>query len=386
MTKVCLLSDAKIETFLPKDKSYRVFDSNGLYLEILPNGSKLWRVQKNVDNKVIRHSLGKYPELDLKTARKQWEIFEANIDPGNTLEITTFGDLFVKWKVKHTVNYAPLTLIMLNSITKNHLIPQLGSVKLTLISPQLILKTVLWPIENLGHFNLAARVKNICGQVLRYGVALGVIERDFTQDLKGVLASGKVRHMPTITEPSKVGKLMKDIFFYYGEIHVVYALRILPYVFVRPNELREALWEEVNLEDKIWRIPAEKMKMKRPHLVPLADQVVTMLTKLKNFTGQGRFLFSKVKVKDHPISHTTLNRALNILGYSSDEIVPHGFRSMASTLLNEQGYSPDWIEKQLAHAPRGVRGIYNRSEYLPGRRQMMQDWADYLDKLRLEAK
>jgi integrase len=153
-------------------------------------------------------------------------------------------------------------------------------------------------------------------------------------------------------------------------------------VFVRPGELRAALWDEVNLEDKIWRIPAEKMKMRRPHLVPLANQVVAMLAELRRFTGQGRLLFPGTRGKDRPISDVTLIAALRYLGYAQGEIVPHGFRSMASTLLNEQGYSPDWIEKQLAHVAGGVRAIYNRSEYLAERRRMMQEWADYLDNLK----
>jgi integrase len=386
MTKPCVLSDAKLRALKPRDKPYQVFDGNGLYLEVFPNGSKLWRVQKKVAGTVVRRGLGQYPALDLKTAREKRAQFEENIakrQPVATLEVATFGDLFVKWKAKHTVNYAPASLQTLNKNTEKHLIPQLGHVKLDQISPQLILNTVLRPIEETGHLNLAAKIKGYCGQALRYGVALGVVERDFTQDLKGALTPVKTRNMPAIIDPPKVGELMRNIFSYKGDISVIYALRILPYVFVRPGELRWALWEEVNLEDKIWRIPAEKMKMKRAHLVPLADQVVAMLTELKRFSGHLRFLFPGARKKDRPINHTTLIVALRSLGYPQGQIVPHGFRSMASTLLNEQGFSPDWIEKQLAHVSGGVRAIYNRSEYLAERRKMMQDWADYLDKLRL---
>jgi integrase len=175
---------------------------------------------------------------------------------------------------------------------------------------------------------------------------------------------------------------MKNIFSYKGNISVVYALRLLPYLFVRPGELRAALWSEIDWEERLWRIPAEKMKMKRPHLVPLADQVVEMLTELRRFTGEHALLFPGTRQKDRPISDVTLIAALRYLGYAQGEIVPHGFRSMASTLLNEQGYNRDWIERQLAHVPGGVRAVYNYAQYLPERRKMTQDWADYLDKLR----
>ncbi|MDR1873123.1 MAG: site-specific integrase [Deltaproteobacteria bacterium] len=237
-------------------------------------------------------------------------------------------------------------------------------------------------MEALNHLETASRVKSVCSQVLRYGIILGLVERDFTQDLKGYLSAPTVHHMPTITDPPGVTKLMKAVFSYHGHISVVYGLRLLPYLFVRPGELRAALWSEIDWEEKLWRIPTEKMKMMRPHLVPLADQVITALMDLKNFTGQGELLFPSPRLKTRPISDMALTVALRTLGYGQGEIVPHGFRSMASTLLNEQGYNRDWIERQLAHVPGGVRAVYNYAEYLPERRKMMADWANYLDKLR----
>jgi integrase len=385
MSKTRALTEAKLRALKPQKRRYQVFDGNGLYIEVNTNGSKLWRIQKVIDGKLVRRSFGKYPAIDLKTARERRAAFEKRQATGvcHTISsLVSFGDLFNEWKAKHTVNHSLSTLSALKIYSYNHLLPQLGHVKLEFISPQLILNKVLRPIEAKNLSATAFRIKGLCSQVLRYGVALGVVERDFTQDLKGALAPAKVHNLPSITDPPKVGKLMRNIFSYKGIISVVYALRILPYVFVRPGELRMALWEEVNFEDKIWRIPAEKMKMRRTHLVPLANQVVAMLTELRQLTGHSRFLFPGTRVKNKPINKMALLVALRNMGYAKDEIVPHGFRTMASTLLNEMGYSPDWIEKQLAHVSGGVRAIYNRSEYLAERRKMMQDWADYLDKLR----
>jgi integrase len=385
MLKICALSDAKIRGLKPREKPYQVFDGEGLYLEVASSGSKIWRIQKILNGKVIRRSFGKYPALDLKTAREKRVEFEALLAKGlldNGPAISTFADLFNEWIAKHAINCAPITIKYIRLRAIKYLLPQIGNINLIDISPQVILNKVLRPIGKTGLLESAAKVKIICGQVLRYGVVLGLVERDFTQDLNGFLPPPQVRHRPTITYPPNIAKLMKNIFSYKGNISVIYALRLLPYLFVRPGELRAALWEEIDLNDKIWRIPAEKMKMRRPHLVPLADQVVAMLTELRHFTGNFALLFPGARVKDRPISDVTLIAALRNLGYAQGEIVPHGFRSMASTLLNERGYNRDWIERQLAHVPGGVRAVYNYAEYLPERRKMMSDWADFLDNLR----
>ncbi|MDR2199926.1 MAG: site-specific integrase [Deltaproteobacteria bacterium] len=192
----------------------------------------------------------------------------------------------------------------------------------------------------------------------------------------------QVTHRATIINPDKIGKLLAQINEYDGLPSVKFALRLLPYLFVRPGELRWAEWTEINLETAVWRIPADKMKMKTPHIVPLASQIIKIIEELKKYTGDSKYLFPGSRSISRPISDVTLTAALRYLGYSREEICPHGFRAMASTLLNEQGYNTDWIERQLAHSERNsVRASYNHAQYLPERKKMMQDWADYLDSL-----
>ncbi|MDR1038759.1 MAG: site-specific integrase [Deltaproteobacteria bacterium] len=219
-------------------------------------------------------------------------------------------------------------------------------------------------------------------QILRYAVATGKAERDVTRDLTGALKPRTVTHRATIIDADQIRRLLVAIRCYGGTVQVSYALRILPYVFVRPGELRHAEWSEFDVDGSTWRIPAGKMKMRSPHLVPLASQVKTLLEELRAHTGKGRYLFPSPRTNDRPISDMAINAALRFMGFGKGEICGHGFRAMASTLLNEKGYGPDWIERQLAHCPRsGVRAAYNHAEYLPERRKMMQDWADWLDSL-----
>jgi integrase len=222
--------------------------------------------------------------------------------------------------------------------------------------------------------------------VFRYAVATGRAERDPTADLRGALAPVVVRNHPAITEPVKIGELMRSIDGYQGQRATEYALKLLPLVFVRPSELRCAEWKEFDLDHAEWRIPANRMKMREQHIVPLARQAVALLRDLQPLTGTSRYLFPSLRTNERPISNNTLNAALRRLGYTGDEMVSHGFRSMASTCLNEQGWHPDLIELQLAHAERNkVRAVYNRATRLADRRKMMQAWADHLDSLRAGA-
>jgi len=229
----------------------------------------------------------------------------------------------------------------------------------------------------------------LCGQILRFGVASGLAERDPTQDLRGAMPPVVSTHRATILEPARIGRLLREIDLYSGFIVVRQALRLAPLLFVRPGELRQAEWAEINWEESLWRLPAEKMKKVRgagsPHLVPLARQTLEILRELQTITGFGRWLFPGQRSHDKPISDMAVNVALRTLGYGKEDICGHGFRAMASTTLNEQGYNRDWIERQLAHTERdAVRAAYNYAEYLPERRKMMQDWADYLDSLRAQ--
>jgi len=220
--------------------------------------------------------------------------------------------------------------------------------------------------------------------VFRYAIATGRAERDPSADLKGALAPVVVRHHPAITDPKGIGELLRAIHAYRGQPITEAALKLAPLVFVRPGELRKAEWSEVDLVNGEWRIPAHKMKLPEQHIVPLAKQAIAILRELEPVTGLGRYVFPCMRGEDRPMSENALTAALRRMGYSGDQMTWHGFRSLASTQLNEQGFEPDWIEAQLAHAERNdIRAAYNYAKYLPQRRKMMQAWADYLDGLRL---
>ena len=222
---------------------------------------------------------------------------------------------------------------------------------------------------------------------MRYAIVTGRAERDPAADLRGALSPHVKKHRPALTAPEAVGNLMHAIYHYQGSLVVRSALQMLAFTFCRSTEIRDAEWKEFDFEDKLWRIPAERMKMKRDHLVPLSGQAIAVLEKLRTYSGKGQYVFPSYRSEAVPFGKTALQRAIRVMGFERDEMCPHGFRSMASTLLNELGYNADWIERQLAHIPQGqVRGIYNRAEYLPERRRMMNEWADYLDGLREKAR
>jgi len=237
-----------------------------------------------------------------------------------------------------------------------------------------------------GVLETAHKVKSKCSEVMRYAVATRRAERDPVADLKGALPPVKHRHYASITYPSQVGGLLRAIDGYQGKSRVTQAaLSLLPLVFVRSSELRYARWEEFDFDQAQWRIPAERMKRPYPHIVPLSKQAIGVLRELKPFTGPEGLVFPGIRSSEHPISENTINAALRRMGFTGDEMTGHGFRSMASTLLNEQGWEPDAIERQLSHIDENeVRAAYNYAQYLPVRRKMMQAWADYLDTLRQE--
>jgi integrase len=245
------------------------------------------------------------------------------------------------------------------------------------------LLVVLRRIEARGRHETAHRIRALAGRVLRYAVATGRAQHDVAADLKDALAPVKSRNFASVTDPTRVGELMRAIDGYSGYPVTALALKLAPLVFVRPGELRAAEWSEFQLANAEWRIPAARMKMKEPHIVPLARQTVAIVRELEPLARGGRYLFPSLRTRDRPMSENTINAALRRLGYSSEEQTGHGFRSMASTLLNEQGFPPDVIELQLAHTERNkVRAAYNKAQRLPERRKMMQAWADYLDGLR----
>ncbi len=265
---------------------------------------------------------------------------------------------------------------------ERNVFPLLGNKPITEVTAPILL-ACLRKIEQRGAIYLAHKTREYCGQVFRYAVATGRAERDPSGDLKGALQPFKHENHAALTDPRKVGELLRAIDSYTGQFVTACALKMAPLVFVRPGELRHAEWSEFDLDAKEWRIPAEKMKMREVHIVPLSDQVLAVLAVLHPVTGNGKYLFPSLRTGDRPMSENTVNAALRRLGYGTDEMTGHGFRSIATTLLNEQGWNRDAIERQLAHAERDqVRAAYNRAEHLPERRKMMQGWADYLDDLK----
>lgn len=238
-------------------------------------------------------------------------------------------------------------------------------------------------IEDRGALDTAHRILQTCGRIFRYGIATGRCEYDISASLQGALPPAKVKHFASITEPKKVGELLRAIDSYQGQFPIVCALKLSQLVFLRPSELRKAELSEFDFDIPEWRIPKERMKMREQHIIPLSKQAVAILTELRKLTGGGRFLFPSLRTDERPISENTVNGTLRRLGYGQDEMTGHGFKSMASTLLNELGYNRDWIERQLAHGERNqVRAAYNYAKFLPERRKMMQGWADYLYKLK----
>jgi integrase len=250
--------------------------------------------------------------------------------------------------------------------------------------PELL--TALRRVENRGVVETAHRVMQNCSQVFRYAVATGRAQRDPTFDLRGALPPVRSNHFASITEPKAIGGLLRAIDVYKGSFITQCALRLAPLVFVRPGELRRAEWAEFDLDASEWRIPASKMKMRVMHIVPLSAQAVSILRDLRPLTGTVKYVFPGTRGKDRPMSENTVLAALRRMGYGTDDMTGHGFRSMASTILNEQGWNRDAIERQLAHAERdNVRAAYNYAEHMPERRKMMQQWADYLDGLKAGA-
>ncbi|MEX3763697.1 tyrosine-type recombinase/integrase [Paraburkholderia phenoliruptrix] len=394
------LTDVKIKQAKPREKLYKISDERGLYLEVTPTGSKWWRFKYRIDGKEKRLSLGVYPDVGLQKAREKRDdarkLVADGVDPSlhrkaqkqaradanaNSFEVVT-REWFEKQKKGWEDNHAEKVIRRF----ERDVFPWIGKRPIADITPVELL-AVLRRIES-RVVETAHRAKQTCGQVFRYAVATGRAARDITVDLKGALEPWQKEHFASITEPEEIGPLLRDMYAYKGMFEVQCCLRIAPHVFLRPVELRLAEWREFDLDDARWDIPGERMKRKKPHIVPLSTQVVEILRELHPLTGDGVFVFRGRNPRS-TISNNTVNKALRTMGYSTkDDITGHGFRAMARTVLDERlGYRFDWIEHQLAHMVRDANGTaYNRTAHLDGRRQMMQSWSDYLDQLRLSAK
>jgi len=389
-----LLTSPDIDRALRENSFRKLFDGGGLFLLIAPPRQPGWRLKYRFGGKERGISLGVYPEVTLKRAREKRDearrLLSDGIDPSADRQAVkavsehTFRKVATEWLDQQRKVLAPETVSMIEGRLDNCLYPALGSKGMDDIkAPDLL--AVLRRIEGRGTHETAHRVRSLYGRIARYAIATGKAERDVSQDLRGALTPVTTEHFAAIVEPKRVGELLRAIWGYEGHCSTEFALRLAPYLFVRPGELRGAEWAEFDLDgdEPVWRIPAKRMKMGREHLVPLARQAVELLNELRTFTGDGRLLFPGLRTPERPISDNTLNAGLRRIGFSHEEMTAHGFRSMASTLLNEQGFPPDVIELQLAHQDQNAtRDAYNRAQRLPQRREMMQAWADYLDGLR----
>ena len=385
------LSEMKIRGTRPQQRAYKLFDERGLFMLVTPTGGRLWRFRYRLGGVEKLLTLGAYPDVTLKRAREKREdarkLLADGIDPNakrraeKSAHANTFEAIADEWLDLQRKTLATETLEILGTRLKSFLYPYVGSRPITSITAQELL-AALRRIEARGTHETAHRVRSLAGRVFRYAVATGRAQHDVAADLKDALAPVKCRNFASVTEPARVSELLRAIDGYTGQPVTAMALKLAPLVFVRPGELRGAEWSEFDLEGAEWRIPAARMKMGEQHIVPLSRQAVAILRELHALTGHGRYVFPSLLSAERPMSDNTINAALRRLGYTSDEQTGHGFRSMASTLLNEQGFPPDVIELQLAHTERNkVRAAYNRAQRLEERRKMMQAWADYLDGL-----
>lgn len=391
-----LLTDTAIRNAMPDERLQKLFDGDGLYLLIKPSGAKLWRFKYRVRGREKLLSFGAYPEVSLQAARglrhEARTAVAAGVDPSahrkaqRVQEAHTFGAVAKEWLDIQKSHLDARTYIKKKQRLEAFLLPKLACRPLVEIKAPDIL-AVLRIIEKRGKHETAHRVRSECGAIFRFAAASGRVDGDPTALLRHALAPVKRRHRPALTDLARVGDLLRAIDGYRGRHETEIALKLLPLTFVRPGELRRAEWSEIDLERAEWRIPAHRMKMREQHVVPLSRQAVALLKELQWTSSDRRLVFPSVRHDSRPISDNTLNAALRQLGFSGQEMVAHGFRSIASTCLNEQGWHPDLIELQLAHAERNeVRGAYNKAQRLRERRDMMQVWADYLDQLRDKSK
>jgi integrase len=379
-----------------KPSGEKYSDGRALYL-LVKEANKYWRMNYRFDGKQKTLAIGIYPEISLAMARERCadaqKLLRAGVDPkqpkidarNHQLEITnnTFEALARLWLKKMEASRSAGTQDKVFTWLKNDLFPFIGDTPVSTIRPRDIL-SVIQRVEARGAIDSAHRIKQVCGQILRFGVAIGWLERDVTPDLKGALIAVPRKNFAAITEPKELAPLLRSIHAYNGHVVALTALKLTPLLFVRPGELRAAEWREFDLDAAEWRIPAAKMKMKMEHMVPLCTQAVELLRELHRVTGHGKFVFPSLRTDDACMSENTINAALHGMGYTKEMVTAHGFRATARTILDEVlNERVDLIEHQLAHRVIDPNGrAYNRTAHLPARAAMMQRWADYLDKLR----
>ena len=395
------LTDTACKNAKPKDDGApaKFADEKGMHLLVNKTG-KYWRLDYRFNDKRKTLALGVYPEVGLKLARERRDearrLLAEGIDPGELRKVTkatsklsaanSFEAVAREWFAKYQPTWSEGHATRIIRRLERDIFPWLGNRPIAEITAPELLAS-LQRIEKRDAIETAHRAMQNCGQVFRYAVATGRAERNPAADLVGAIAPAVKTSFPTITDPNKIAELLRAIDGYKGSFITQCALKLAPLVFVRPGELRKAEWSEFDLEHQLWTIPAERMKMREKHFVPLSQQAVAILTELQALTGSRQYVFPGARTNGRPMSDNTINAALRRLGYSKEDMTGHGFRHMASTLLNEQGWNRDAIERQMAHAERNsIRATYNYAEYLPERTKMMQSWADYLDGLKAGAK
>ena len=391
------LSDVKIRNLKPKSKTYKVSDFDGLFVAVNPNGSKLWRFKYRLDGKEKLLSIGAYPAVSLLQARLARDVARAELaagmDPserkqeekrvrreskGHTFE--NVAAVFLDKQRKE--GKSPATL----SKTEYHIKlanAEFGKKPVSEITSPIVLRC-LRKVEVKGNYETAHRLRARIGSIFRYAVASGIAENDPTYALRDALIRPTVKHRAAITNPKALGALLMAIDGFDGQATTRIALHLLAILAQRPGELRNARWDEFDIDEAVWSIPAEKMKMRKPHNVPLPKQALELLDQLRNLTGSGELLFPSLRSWKRPMSENTLNAALRRMGYSGDEMTAHGFRASFSTLANESGlWNPDAIERALAHVEKNeVRRAYARGEHWEERVRLADWWAGQLDGFR----
>lgn len=394
------LTDTQVRSLKPESRPYKRADANGLYIEVRPTGAKLWRYKYGFMGKDNRIALGPYPEVSLAEARRLRDDarrkLRDGIDPlaerkrdklvAQYKAANTFGDIAKEYIDKSVADgRADATTVKANWLLDQ--LKPIAAMPVADLKPVDVL-AALKKIEARGKYETARRARSFASRVFRYAVATGRGESDPTAVLRGALIAPRVTHHAALLEPEAVGAFLRTIDGYTGNAITRLGCQIAPHVMARPGEMRKALWPEIDFENAVWSIPAERMKMRRPHAVPLSRQVIAYLEQLHELTGPEGFVFPAFHTSRRPMSENTLNQAFRRMGYATGEVTAHGFRTTASSLLNESGkWHPDAIERSLAHADaNAVRGTYNRGRYWNERVAMHQWWSDYLDALRNDDK
>ena len=392
----------------PRAKKYKLAAGGGLYLEVMPNGSKYWRLKYRHAGAEKRIALGVFPEVSLVDARRRRDDargqMREGIDPAAQRKAvklatvltaeTSFGAVAREWLETRAAEWMPTQLLKVTRWLELHVFPWIGAQPIAELEPPEVL-AMLRRIVKRGTINTAGRVRETVSAIFRFAIATGRAKRDAAADLRDALPRSTAQHFGAITDAKKLGELLRAIEGFQGHPCTLAALRLAPLLFQRPGELRGMEWNELDFEAAEWRIPASRRKLRKatkenprtpPHIVPLSSHAIAILRDLHALTGSGRFVFPGIRDGRRPMSNNTVNAALRRLGYTTEEVTGHGFRHTASTMLNELGWNPDAIERQLSHKDRdSIRGTYNLAEYMAERRKMMRAWANHLDGLRTGA-